>query len=86
MKFGYARVSTREQNLALQLDALRRAGCEKIFQEHVSGAKAERVELARLLEEVREGDVIVIWKLDRLGRSLRHLVSLVHGLMERGVA
>ncbi len=86
MKFGYARVSTREQNLALQLDALRQENCGKIFQERVSGAKAERTELARLLEEVREGDVIVIWKLERLGRSLRHLVSLVHELMERGVA
>ena len=86
MKFGYARVSTRDQNLALQLDALRQQNCVKIFQERVSGAKAERTELVRLPEEVREGDVIVIWKLDRLGRSLRHLVSLVHDLMERGVA
>ena len=60
MKFGYACVSTRDQNLDLQLDALRRAGCEKIFQERGGGAKAERTQLARLLEEVREGDVIVI--------------------------
>ena len=86
MKFGYARVSTREQNLALQLDALKQEKCRKIFQERVSGAKAERIEVARLLEQVREGDVIVIWKLDRLGRSLKHLVTLVHELMEKGVA
>ena len=85
MTFGYARVSTREQNPALQLDALREAGCERIFQETASGARTERPELARLLEQVREGDVVVVWKLDRLGRSLGHLVALVGELMERGV-
>ena len=63
MKFGYARVSTREQSLALQLDVLRQQGREKIFQERGGSAKANRTQLARLLEEVREGDVIVIWKL-----------------------
>ena len=85
MTLGYARVSTREQSPALQLDALREAGCERIFQETASGAKAERPELARLLEQVREGDVVVVWKLDRLGRSLGHLVVLVGELLERGV-
>jgi DNA invertase Pin-like site-specific DNA recombinase len=85
MKIGYARVSTGDQNIDLQIDQLREAGCEKIFQEIASGAKTERRELTRLLEQVRDGDVIVIWKLDRLGRSLKHLVELVTQLTERGV-
>ena len=85
MKIGYARVSTKDQNLNLQIDALKKAGCEKIYQEKVSGAKTERPQLNKLLENVREDDVIVIWKLDRLGRSLKHLVQLVHDLMEKGV-
>jgi DNA invertase Pin-like site-specific DNA recombinase len=85
MIFGYARVSTGDQNLDLQIDQLREAGCSKIFSETISGAKAERKELRRLLDQVRSGDVIVIWKLDRLGRSLKNLVELVADLMERGV-
>ena len=85
MKFGYARVSTTDQNLSLQLDALQKAGCERIFQEHISGAKADRVELGKLLELLRDGDEIVIWKLDRLGRSLQHLIDLVAQLEDRGV-
>lgn len=85
MKFGYARVSTKDQNIDLQLDQLREEGCEKIFSETVSGVKSQRTELDKLLEQVRAGDVIVIWKLDRLGRSLKHLVSLVGELMEREV-
>jgi DNA invertase Pin-like site-specific DNA recombinase len=85
MHFGYARVSTKEQHLDLQLDALKQAGCETIFSETASGAKAERKELERLLSQVRKGDVIVIWKLDRLGRSLKHLVEVVTTLMEKGV-
>lgn len=85
MKFGYARVSTGDQNIDLQIDQLQEAGCEKIFQEIVSGAKTERQELTRLLEQARAGDVIVIWKLDRLGRSLKHLVESVAELTERGV-
>lgn len=85
MKFGYARISTKDQNLDLQTDALKAVGCEKIFIETASGAKTERVELPRLLDQIRTGDVIVIWKLDRLGRSLKHLVMLVSELMEKGV-
>lgn len=85
MDIGYARVSTREQNLDLQVDALRRAGCGKIYQEVVSGAKADRPVLDALLADLRQGDVLVIWKLDRLGRSLRHLVELATALLEKGV-
>jgi DNA invertase Pin-like site-specific DNA recombinase len=85
MKIGYARVSTKDQNLNLQLDALQQAGCEKIFKEKMSGASADRPELLKLLEHVREGDVIVIWKLDRLGRSLKHLVEIVNDLMSKQV-
>ncbi|MGK0182221.1 MAG: DNA invertase Pin-like site-specific DNA recombinase [Halioglobus sp.] len=85
MKFGYARVSTKEQSLDLQIDALEKEGCEKIFHESVSSVKSERLELSRILEQTRDGDVIVIWKLDRLGRSLKHLVALITELMEKGV-
>lgn len=85
MKFGYARVSTRDQNLNLQIDDLLANGCEKIFQEAASGANVARPELNRLLEQARRGDVIIIWKLDRLGRSLKHLVTLISELLERGV-
>ncbi len=85
MKLGYARVSTQDQNLALQLDALKTAGCDKVFQEKVSGATAERPELRKLLELIREGDTLVIWKLDRLGRSLTNLIGLVTDLEQRHV-
>ena len=85
MKIGYARVSTKEQSFDFQLDALRKASCKKIYQETVSGAKAARLQLDLMLDNLRAGDVLVIWKLDRLGRSLRHLVELIHGLMEKGV-
>ena len=85
MQIGYARVSTKDQHLDLQLDALTRAGCETIFSETASGVKAERHELTKLLAQVRKGDVIVIWKLDRLGRSLTHLVDVVTTLMAKGV-
>ncbi len=84
MRIGYARVSTREQNFDMQVDALREAGCEKIYSEAVSGARADRPVLEELLRNIRSGDVLVIWKLDRLGRSLRHLVELVGILMEKG--
>lgn len=82
---GYARVSTIDQNLDLQTDALTAAGCRKIFVEKASGTREDRPELARALEYVRDGDVLVVWRLDRLGRSLRHLLDVVHGLGEAGV-
>ena len=85
MKIGYARVSTGDQNLDLQIDALKQAGCERVFEERVSGAKSDRPELERLLDQARPGDVVVIWKLDRLGRSLKHLVELVSRLNERRI-
>ncbi|GAB3048484.1 recombinase family protein [Spirosoma pulveris] len=85
MKLGYARVSTQDQNLALQLDALNAAGCSKIFQEKVSGSKTERPELKRLLEIIREGDTLMIWKLDRLGRSLNHLIEIVTQLEQQHI-
>ncbi len=85
MKIGYARVSTREQNTNLQIDALKEAGCEKIYTDTASGAKSARPALDKMLGEIRKGDVVVFWKLDRLGRSLRHLVELVGDLSARGV-
>jgi DNA invertase Pin-like site-specific DNA recombinase len=85
MKIGYARVSTKDQNLDLQIDALKKAGADEIHTEIVSGAKTERPVLAETLRQLRSGDVLVIWKLDRLGRSLRHLIELVPMLIEKGV-
>ena len=85
MLLGYARVSTKDQNLDLQLDALRLHGCEKFFTDTVSGAKSVRPGLDKILKEARPTDVIVIWKLDRLGRSLKHLVELVAELNQRNI-
>jgi len=85
MKFGYARISTKDQNADLQHDALKQAGAERIFTEVISGAKTERPVLAEMLTQLRAGDVLIIWKLDRLGRSLRHLVELVNDLLGRGI-
>jgi DNA invertase Pin-like site-specific DNA recombinase len=84
MKIGYARVSTQEQELALQLDALEAAGCTKIYREKITGATRERPQLQALLEHLREGDVVVIWKLDRLARSLKDLVEIVNEMQEKG--
>lgn len=77
MKIGYARVSTTDQNLDLQLTELKEAGCSRIFQEKISGAKKDLPELHRLLDQLRAGDVVVVWKLDRLARSTNHLLELV---------
>jgi DNA invertase Pin-like site-specific DNA recombinase len=85
MLIGYARVSTQDQNLDLQTEALRKAGCKKIFDEKVSGSHAERPGLAKVQEALRDGDTLVVWKLDRLGRSVKHLVDLVGVLHQRGV-
>ncbi len=86
MKFGYARVSTKDQNLETQLDALATAGCDKIVTEKVSGnGSKERPELDRLVENLREGDILVVYKLDRLGRSTFKLLGLTEELQERGV-
>src|SRR4029078_4577485 len=85
MKIGYARVSTREQNLDMQVIALEDAGCKKIHEEIVSGAKSDRPVLDIVLNQLRDGDVLVVWKLDRLGRSLKQLVELVQMLMERNI-
>jgi len=85
VKIGYVRVSTKEQSFDLQIDALQQAGCEKLHREVVSGARTERPGLDRAVDSLRAGDVLVIWKLDRLGRSLKHLVELVNTLRERGI-
>ena len=82
---GYARVSTAEQNLALQRDALRTAGCEEIFEDHASGARDDRPGLAKALGHLRSGETLVVWKLDRLGRSMAHLIETVGGLETRGI-
>jgi len=81
---GYARVSTAEQDTALQTDALRKVGCDKIFEDTACGAKAERPGLAAALAYVREGDTLVVWRLDRLGRSLPHLIETIGALEARG--
>ena len=85
MRVGYARVSTKDQSFDLQIDALKKAKCDEIFKEVVSGAKTARPVLDDLLFRLRSGDVLVIWKLDRLGRSLKHLVTLTNELWERQI-
>ena len=85
MKFGYCRCSSDDQNLYLQRDALQAVGCDHIFEEKESGAKIDRPELLRLMERLRSGDVVVVWRLDRLGRSLKHLIEIVEKLEEMGV-
>lgn len=87
MKIGYARVSTLEQNLDLQIDALKVAGCEKIITDEISGSVADRPGLKKLKEDLlRAGDTLVVWRLDRLGRSLKHLIEWVQGLKEANVS
>jgi DNA invertase Pin-like site-specific DNA recombinase len=82
---GYARVSTGDQDTALQLDALRKAGCDKVFEDRASGAKTDRPGLAEAIQYVREGDTLTVWKLDRLGRSMKHLIEIISELDVRGV-
>ena len=85
MLIGYARVSTQDQNLELQREALRQAGCQKVFEDQVSGTRVERPGLAKAREMLREGDTLVVWKLDRLGRRVKQLVDLVGELQQQGV-
>ena len=84
MKIGYARVSTFDQNLDLQLRALEKAGCKKIFREKVSSTKRERPQFQRMLDQIRAGDTIVVWKLDRLARSARNLLETMELIREAG--
>src|ERR1700737_5409347 len=84
MKIGYARVSTFDQNLDLQLRALEKAGCKKIFREKVSSTKRERPQFQRMLDQIRAGDTIVVWKLDRLARSTRNLLETMELIREAG--
>ena len=86
MKIGYARVSTGLQNLNLQEDRLNAYGCEKIFSDHMSGSKSKRPGLDKAIEFARSGDTIVVWRLDRLGRNMEDLITLVNGLNEQGVS
>src|SRR5205085_1096110 len=86
LTFGYARVSTLEQNEALQRDALESAGCERIFVDKASGKLEHRPALDELLAHLRAGDTVAVWRLDRLGRSLRHLIDVVGELDRRGIA
>lgn len=86
MKIGYARISTRDQSLEMQVDALKKAGCEKIYQEVASGAKTARMVLDELMKNIRAGDTLIIWKLDRLGRNLVHLRQIVEELNNIGAS
>ena len=85
MLVGYARVSTHDQNLDLQRDALEKAGCEKIHVEKASGKSSNRPELEKVMNYLRKGDTLVVWRLDRLGRSMKHLIELVTQMEERGI-
>ena len=85
MLIGYARVSTQDQNLQLQMDALTHSGCQKVFTDKISGTRTDRPGLNQTLEMLREGDTLIVWKLDRLGRSVKQLVDLVENLHKQGV-
>ena len=85
MLFGYARVSTADQYLSMQEDALKNSGCEEIFNDIASGAKAARPGLYAALSRLRKGDTLVVWKLDRLGRSLSHLIQVIKELNQKGI-
>jgi DNA invertase Pin-like site-specific DNA recombinase len=86
MRIGYARVSTADQTLSMQLDALRAAGCERVYQETASGKQADRPELAQALKALRPGDTLMVWRLDRLGRSLPHLIQTVASIEAQGAS
>ncbi len=81
MKYGYARISTKDQSFNLQLDALKKSGCEKIYRKVAKGAKTDRPKLNELLAAIKPNDTLVIWKLDRIGRSLQHLVKIFNDLI-----
>ncbi len=85
MLIGYARVSKTEQHLELQLDALNKAGCEQIYTDKITGSKTERKGLEEALSHLRKGDTLVVWRLDRLGRSLKHLIDTLKGFHEKGI-
>lgn len=85
MLIGYARVSTQDQNLDLQVEALQKSGCDKIYKEIVSGGKADRRTLTEAFSYLRSGDILVVWRLDRLGRSLKQLIELINALKEREI-
>ncbi len=85
MLIGYARVSTQEQTLDLQTDALERSGCEKIFTDTTSGAKSERPGLQEAMNHLRAGDTLIVWRLDRLGRTLKHLIATITQLNDTGI-
>jgi len=85
MLIGYARVSTNKQNINLQKDALLKVGCEKVYEDEASGTKTKRLGLEKALEILRKGDTLVVWKLDRLGRSLKNLIELISDLNEKGI-
>lgn len=84
-RIGYARVSTRDQNLDLQRDALLAAGCDRIYEDAISGTRAKRPGLAKALDQLRDGDTLVVWKLDRLGRSVKDLLDFAGGLKDQGI-
>ncbi|ELJ8183450.1 recombinase family protein, partial [Escherichia coli] len=84
MQIGYIRVSTNDQNTDLQRNALNCAGCELIFEDKISGTKSARPGLKKLLRTLSEGDTLVVWKLDRLGRSMKHLITLIEELRKKG--
>lgn len=85
MLIGYARVSTQDQTLDLQTDALKAAGCEKLFTDTTSGAKSERPGLLEAMNHLRSGDTLVVWRLDRLGRTLKHLIATITDLSDKGI-
>ncbi|MEL6709052.1 MAG: recombinase family protein [Pseudomonadota bacterium] len=85
MRVGYARVSTTDQNIDLQVDALRKAGCAHIFEDHASGMKADRDGYAEVMRALQPGDTLVVWRLDRLARSMRDLTDTMHSLHQRGI-